>query len=112
MLTSLRATATIAHNMFDRLAIRRPRGNADHFPTRSRRLAAASHSASQTATRSKIYSAEVRSRVASFESRLAVYRLELPPANLGEISLEEEVEQSSNHCDDREAHQLVPARSD
>jgi len=59
-----------------------------------------------------VHSAEVRSSVASFGSRLAVYRLELPSANLGEISLEEEVEQSSNHCDDREAHQLVPARSD
>jgi hypothetical protein len=65
-----------------------------------------------TKTRSKIYSAEVRSGVASFGRRLAVYGLELPPANLGEISLEEEVEQGSNHGDDREAHQFVPARSD
>ena len=65
-----------------------------------------------TATRSKIHSAEVRSGVASFGSRLAVYGLEFPSADLGEISLEEEVEQSSNHCDDREAHQLVPARGD
>jgi hypothetical protein len=48
---SLRATAVIAHNMLDRLAIRRPHArNADHFLTRSRRLAAASHSASRTAT--------------------------------------------------------------
>jgi hypothetical protein len=110
---SLRATATIAHNMLDRLTIRRPRArNTDHFLTRSRGLAAASHSASRTATRSKIHSAEVRSGVASFGSGLAVYGLELPTANLGEISLEEEVEQSSNHCDGREAHQLVPARSD
>ncbi len=109
---SLRATATTTHNMLDRLAIRRPHArNTDHFLTRSRELAAASHSASRTATRSKI-SAEVRSGVASFGSRLAVYRLELPAANLGEISLEEEVEQSSNRCDGREAHQLVPARSD
>lgn len=46
MLASLRATAVIAHNMLDRLAIRRPHArNADHFLTRSRRLAAASHSA-------------------------------------------------------------------
>jgi hypothetical protein len=73
-------------------------------------VSAASHSASQTATRSKIHSAEVCSGVASFGSGLAVYGLELPSADLGEISLEEEVEQSSNHCDDREAHQLVPAR--
>jgi hypothetical protein len=110
---SLRATATIAHNMLDRLTIRRPRArNTDHFLTRSRGLAAASHSASRTATRSKIHSAEVRSGVASFGSGLAVYGLELPTANLGEISLEEEVEQSSNHCDGRKAHQLVPARSD
>jgi hypothetical protein len=86
--------------------------NTDHFLTGSRGLAAASHSASRTATRSKIHSAEVRSGVASFGSGLAVYGLELPTANLGEISLEEEVEQSSNHCDGREAHQLVPARSD
>jgi hypothetical protein len=51
MLASLRATATIAHSMLDRLAIRRPHArNADHFLTRSRRLAAASHSASRTAT--------------------------------------------------------------
>jgi hypothetical protein len=48
---SLRATATIAHSMLDRLAIRRPQArNADHFLTRSKRLAAASHSASRTAT--------------------------------------------------------------
>src|SRR5258708_40359108 len=99
--------------MLDRLASRRPHArNTDHFLTRSRGLAAASHSASRTATRNKIHSVEVRSGVASFGSRLAVYRLELPSANLGEISLEEEVQQSSNHCDDREAHQLVPARRD
>jgi len=48
---SLRATATIAHSMLDRLAIRRPQArNADHFLTRSRRLAAASQSASRTLT--------------------------------------------------------------
>ena len=47
----LRATATIAHSMLDLLAIRRPQArNADHFRTRSNRLAAASHSASRTAT--------------------------------------------------------------
>jgi hypothetical protein len=74
---SLRATATIAHNMLDRLTIRRPRArNTDHFLTRSKGLAAASHSASRTATRSKIHSAEVRSGVASFGSRLAVYGLD------------------------------------
>jgi len=51
MLASLRATATIAHNMLERLAIRRPQArNADHFLTRSRRLAAASQSASRTLT--------------------------------------------------------------
>src|SRR5439155_22828447 len=51
MLASLRATAVIAHNMLDRLAIRRPHArNADHFLTRSSRLAAASQSASRTAT--------------------------------------------------------------
>ncbi|MEH2515672.1 hypothetical protein V1279_001245 [Bradyrhizobium sp. AZCC 1610] len=51
MLASLRATAVMAHNMLDRLAIRRPHTrNADHFLTRSSRLAAASHSASRTAT--------------------------------------------------------------
>jgi hypothetical protein len=51
MPASLRATATIAHNMLDRLAIRRPHArNADHFLTRSRRFAAASHSACRTAT--------------------------------------------------------------
>jgi hypothetical protein len=39
----LRATATIAHNMLDHLAIRSPHaGNAEHVLTRSRRLAAAS----------------------------------------------------------------------
>jgi hypothetical protein len=39
MLASLRATATIAHNMLDRLAIRRPHArNADHFLTRSNGL--------------------------------------------------------------------------
>jgi hypothetical protein len=51
MPASLRATATIAHNMLDRLAIRRPYArNADHFRTYSRRLAAASQSASRTLT--------------------------------------------------------------
>lgn len=51
MPASLRATATIAHSMLDRLAIRGPHArNADHFLTRSRRLAAASQSASRTAT--------------------------------------------------------------
>ena len=51
MPASLRATATIAHSMLDRLAIRRPHArNADHFLTRSRRLAAASQSASRTLT--------------------------------------------------------------
>jgi hypothetical protein len=41
MPASLRATATIAHNMLDRLAIRRPRArNPDHFLRRSRRLQA------------------------------------------------------------------------
>jgi hypothetical protein len=64
------------------------------------------------ATRSNIRSTEVRSGVASFGVRLAVHRFELSSANLGEISLEEEVEQSSDHCDGREAHQFVPARSD
>jgi hypothetical protein len=40
MPASLRATATIAHSMLDRLAIRRPHArNADHFLTRSSRLA-------------------------------------------------------------------------
>lgn len=49
MPASLRATATIAHNMLDRLPIRRPHArNADHFLTRSKRLAAASQSASRT----------------------------------------------------------------
>jgi len=48
---SLRATATIAHSMLDRLAIRRPQArSADHFLTRSRRLAAASQSVSRTPT--------------------------------------------------------------
>jgi hypothetical protein len=42
---------TIAQNMLDLLAIRRPQARkVDHFLTRSRRLAAASHSASRTAT--------------------------------------------------------------
>jgi hypothetical protein len=51
MPASLRATATIAHNMLDRLATRRPQArSADHFLTRSRRLAAASQSASRTLT--------------------------------------------------------------
>jgi hypothetical protein len=51
MLASLRATTTIAHNMLDRLAIRRPHArNADYFLTRSSRLAAASHNASRTLT--------------------------------------------------------------
>jgi hypothetical protein len=51
MLASLRATATIAHNMLDRLAIRRPHARkAYDVLTRSRRLAAASQSASRTAT--------------------------------------------------------------
>jgi hypothetical protein len=51
MPASLRATATIAHNMLDRLAIRRPHArSADHFRTRNSRLAAASHSASRTLT--------------------------------------------------------------
>lgn len=51
MLASLRATAVIAHNMLDRWAIRRPHARrADHFLTRSSRLAAASQSASRTAT--------------------------------------------------------------
>jgi hypothetical protein len=50
-LASLRATAVMAHNMLDRLAIRRPHArNADHFLTRSSRLAAASQCASRTAT--------------------------------------------------------------
>jgi len=41
MPASLRAAATTAHNMLDRLAIRRPRArNADHFLRRSRRLQA------------------------------------------------------------------------
>jgi hypothetical protein len=47
---SFRATAVIAHSMLDRLAIRGPHSRkADHFLTRSGRLAAASQSASRTA---------------------------------------------------------------
>jgi hypothetical protein len=51
MPASLRATATIAHNMLDCLATRRPQArNADHFLTRSSRLAAAPQSASRALT--------------------------------------------------------------
>lgn len=55
MPASLRTTATVthatvAHNMLDRLTIRRPHARkADHFLTRSNKLAAASHGASRTA---------------------------------------------------------------
>src|SRR3954454_2725576 len=50
MLASLGETAVIAHSMLDRLAIRRPHArSADHFLTRSSRLAAASQNASRTA---------------------------------------------------------------
>jgi hypothetical protein len=51
ILANFRATATIAHSMLDRLAIRRPQArNADHFLIRSKRVAAASYSAARTAT--------------------------------------------------------------
>jgi hypothetical protein len=51
MPASLRATATIAHNMLDRLATRSLHArSADHLLTRSSRLAAASQSASRTLT--------------------------------------------------------------
>jgi hypothetical protein len=51
MPASFRSTATIAHSVLDRLATRRPQArSADHFLTRSKRLAAASQSASRTLT--------------------------------------------------------------